>query len=397
MGRVAEFALGQIKALQRTPGAPMPRPAQCQIVTRIASHGIAAQAGVAQRDLLALVDGQPAARVNSRLYASDAPQRAYAFYSRPRHELIELVTSGLEPGVRLEPTTPAIRATSNPRVNDPTAQEIMWANRDWEALEEVTSKGLAVQSARESPALLFHGAALYETGRQQSGIAEIHEYLLKFAKNWTMNFGGVARYYAALQARREGRQDHASTLFEQAWEYNTSDRMAELIEKATGRRPEKPPSLWLQRRFPVDYAYTTFEVDTPHTVSLPQTLQGMTNDQLLCVCLLASYRSNGPYSDLLQRWRNYMTYMGEFLAGLHVLTTETQRYPNRDFHYECEAKVRALGHPFHLLHEQDEGVIRVIQPRSSPMVFLLDRTGMVVYQGELDAVDVWDVLASVSA
>jgi hypothetical protein len=394
---VAEFALSQIQAIQRTPGAPMPRPAQCQIVTRIASHGVAAQAGVGQKDFLALVDDQPASRVGSRLYTTVAEKRSYTFYSRPRHERIELVTSGLEPGVLLEPTTPAIRATYDPRNNDPTAQEILWSNRDWEALEEVTSKSLGFAGARESPALLFHGAALYETGRQKSGIEEILQYLLQYSKSWTMNFGGVARYYAALQARREGREEHARTLFEQAWEYNTSDRMAELLEKATGRRPEKPALQWLQRRFPVDYAYPAFEVDTPATTSLSETLAGMTNEQLLCVCLLASYRSNGPYSDLLQRWHNYMTYLGDFLAGLHVLTTETKRYPNREFHYECEAKVRALRRPFHLLHEHDSGVINTIEPRSSPMVFLLDRTGTVVYQGGLDAVDIWDALASVSA
>jgi len=394
---VADFARSQIQALQRTPGAPMPRPAQCQVVTRIASHGIAAQAGVAHRDLLARADGQPASRVPSRLYVTLAAQRSYTFYSRARHELIELVTTGLDPGVLLEPTTPAIRASYDPRTNDPTAQEILWANRDWEALEEVTGRSLASASARASPALLFHGAALFETGRQKSGIDEIHAFLLQHSKDWTMNFGGVARYYAALQARREGREDHARQLFEQAWEYNTSDRMAELLEKATGRRPQKPASPWLQRRFPVEYAYPAFEEDAPRTIALRDALAAMTNDQLLCVCLLASYRSNGPYSDLLQRWHNYVFYMGEYLAGLHVLTTETQRYPNREFHYECEARVRALGRPFHLLHEHDSGVTRVVAPRSSPMVFLLDRTGTVVYQGWLDAVDIWDVLASVSA
>lgn len=397
MGRIAEFALSQIKALQRTPGAPMPRPAQCQIATRIASHGIAAQAGVAHKDFLSEVDGQPASRAGSSLYRTVGEERRLAFYSRSRHERIELVTSGLDPGVELQLTTPAIRATYDPRNNDPTAQEILWENRDWEALEEVAAKSLAVASARESPALLFHGAALYETGRQKSGIAEILDYLLKYSQNWTMNFGGVARYYAALQARSEGRGEHAATLFQQAWEYNSSDRMADLLEKATKKRPEKPAAQWLQRRFPVDYTYTTFDVEPSQAVSLSGSLAAMTNDQLLCVCLLASYRSNGPYSSLLQRWRNYATYMGEFLAGLHVLTLDPKRHPNREFHYECEARVRAVGRPFHLLHEADMGVVGAIEPRSSPRVFLLDRTSTIVYEGDLDSVDVWDALASVSA
>ncbi|HET7290796.1 MAG TPA: hypothetical protein VFM88_00095 [Vicinamibacteria bacterium] len=139
MSALAEFARRQIRELRRVPGAPMPRPAQCQIVTRIAAHGVAAQAGVAQKDFLAVIDGAPAAHSDSRLYLTRAEQRAYSFYSRPRHELIELLCSGIEIGVLLEPTTNAVRATYKPANNDPTAQEILWAGRDFEALERLTA------------------------------------------------------------------------------------------------------------------------------------------------------------------------------------------------------------------------------------------------------------------
>ena len=395
VGSLAEFAQRQIRALRRTPGAPMPRPAQCQLVTKIAGHGVAARAGVAQKDFLAVVDGLPAAQAPSRLHLTKAEQRSYSFYSRPRHEVIELTCTGIEIGVLLEPTTSAIRATYRPQNNDPTAQEILWAGRDWEVLERLTAETMAGGKQRDTPALLFHGAALYETGRPQPGISEIREYLEQHASKWTMNFTGIGLYYAALEAKGHD-QPNAAALFQQAWEYNDSDRMAGLIEKATGARPKPPPSQWLQRRFAVDYAYTTFDVAEPQTVSLAAALDAMSNDQLLAVCLLANYRSNGPYADFLLRWRNYASYFRDFFAGLHVLTTRTERYPDREYHYEREAEVRALGHPFHLLHEHDEAVIRTILPPGSPAVFLVDRTGTVVYQGELDAVEVWDVLASVS-
>ncbi|HET7290795.1 MAG TPA: hypothetical protein VFM88_00090 [Vicinamibacteria bacterium] len=211
-----------------------------------------------------------------------------------------------------------------------------------------------------------------------------------------MNFTGIALYYAALDAKRRG-DGNAAALFQQAWEYNDSDRMASLIEKATGARPTPRSSQWLQRRFPVDYAYPSFDVKEPRTVALADALRPLSNDQLLCVCLLANYRSNGPYADFLLRWRNYATYFPDFFAGLHVLTTCTERHPGREYHYEREAEVRALGHPFHLLHESDEAVVGTVQPPGSPATFLLDRTGTVVYEGRLDAVEVWDALASVSA
>lgn len=396
MGRVAEFALSQIKGLQRTPGAPMPRPAQCHIVKKIASHGVAAQAGVAQKDFLSAVDGQPAARLSPRLHTTRAEQRTYTFYSRPRHELIELLATGVEVGVLLEPTTPAIRATYVPTNPDPTALEILWAGRDWEALLDLSAKTLAAGKDRNDPALLFHGAALYEMGRPDAGAAEAGEFLTQYGPNWTMNFSGIARYYAGLEARRRGREQDAFQIWKTAFEYNSSERMAELIEKQAGERPVEPPSRWLQRSFP-EYAYPSFEVPESRMVTLAGALEPMTNDQLLAVCLLASYRSNGPYADFLLRWRNYATWLRDFFAGLHVLTNRKERYPGREYHYEREAEVRALGHPFHLLHEHDEGIVMQILPPGSPTIFLLDRTGTIVYEGQLDGVDVWDALASVSA
>jgi len=393
---VAEFALSQIEALEHVPGAPMPRSAQCQIVTRIAGHGVAAQAGVARRDLMAAVDGQPASRVGSRLYRTQASRRSYSFYSRPRHERIELVTTGIEIGVLLEPTTPAVRAGYEPGDPDPSALEILWARRDLEALERLTAKTLASGRHRDSPALLFHGAALYETGRRDHGLAEIREYLTEHAPKWTLNFTGIAGYYTALEALRVGREHEGLALLKTAWGYNSSDRMAELIEKQTGARPAKPACQWLQRRFP-DYAYPGLDGAGPRVVTLAGALESMSNDQLLAVCLLANDRSNGPYADFLLRWRNYATHLREFFSGLHVLTCRKERHPDREQHGQREAEVRALGHPFELLHEADEAVVNTILPSGSPVIFLLDRTGTVVYEGGLDPVDVWDALASVSA
>jgi hypothetical protein len=397
VGTLAEFAQRQIRALQHTPGAPMPRPAQCQLVTKVAAYGVAAHAGVALKDFLAVVDDVPAARASSRLYLTKAERRSYTFYSRLRHERIELVSSGIEIGVLLEPTTSAISATYQPRNNDPTAQEILWAGRDFSVLERLTAATLSNGRERGSPALLFHGAALCEAGRVKAGMSEIREYMGRYARDWTMNFAGIGFYYLALEAKRQPTGEDSAALFQKAWESDGSERMAALIEKATGVRPRKPPSAWLQRRFPVEYAYTSFDVPNPRQVALRAALDAMSNDQLLAVCLLATYRSNGPYADFLMRWRNYAAYFRDYFAGLHVLTTVRDRYPGREYHYAREAEVRALGVPFHLLHEHDAAVIGAILPRGSPSIFLLDRTGTVVYQGELDSVEVWDVLASVSA
>jgi hypothetical protein len=119
----------------------------------------------------------------------------------------------------------------------------------------------------------------------------------------------------------------------------------------------------------------------------------MAPHQLFCVCLLASYRSNGPYYDFLGRYHNFATHFGPFLAGMHAVTTEARRYPNRAYHYEREDEVRVLPLPFEVLLEQGE-VVRALNPSGSPFVLLLDRQGTIVYEGDLDVVDWWEALAA---
>ena len=121
-------------------------------------------------------------------------------------------------------------------------------------------------------------------------------------------------------------------------------------------------------------------------------LAAMAPHQLLCVCLLANYRSNGPYYDFLNRYHNFATYFAPYLAGLHVITAEPKRYADRAAHYEREAEVRALPLPFELLLEEGE-VVSALMPTGSPFILLLDRQGTIVYEGELEGVEWWDTLA----
>jgi hypothetical protein len=144
----------------------------------------------------------------------------------------------------------------------------------------------------------------------------------------------------------------------------------------------------------VAYTLPTIEGEKK-TVGLAATLQAMSPGKLLCVCVLASYRSNGPYHDLLNRYHNYATHFARFLEGLHVLTEEPKRYPHRSFHYVREDEVRALGLPFEVMLEEGD-VVGTLGPSGSPFVLLLDHQGTILYEGELDTVSWWDTLSTVS-
>ena len=387
-----DFIQSQIKGLRRS-SARMPKPAECMIVTRLAARSIAAEAGVSAKDFLAALDGKPATDFVPQLYAYRATERSYTFYARGRHELVELATSGIEIGVEVKPTPDAIKAHFKPEEPDHKALESLWEARDWTSLGELTGAVLRHLRNRGTPVLVFNGAALFETGRQDEAMKLINEYAGKVAPGWTMNFTAVSLYYLGMDKLRRGDRDAARQLLEQAYEQNAFDRIARALEKLTGQRPPKPAPLWREKRFPVQYDLPTLEETPARRVSLAQTLDAMPERKLLIVCLLANYRGNGPYADFMLRYHNFATYFSPFLHGLHVLTAEATRRHDRDWYYKTEDQVRAAGLPVTVLHEADAAVTLAVMPTGSPFILILDRDGDVAYEGELESVDFWETLA----
>jgi hypothetical protein len=388
------FIAGQIKALARQPSERMPRPVGCLVVEKVALRSVAAAAGIGPGDLLSLVDGSPAARESPKLFNHRAAKRLYSFHSKARHEQVELATTGIDIGTELDYTAEAIHARFKPSDPDLTALERLWELGDCKALLQLSRAALAAGGNEGTPALLFEGVGLWEAGQYPAGLERIEQYVTRYGRDWTMNFRAIGMHYLGLEDLRTGHRDLGLAKLEDAFEYSPLASTADAIAEITGVRPPLETPLWLGRSFPCDYALPTLEGEKK-TVGLGLTLGRMAERQLLGVCVLCSYRSNGPYYEFLGRFHNYATWFAPFLAGLHVITAEPKRYADRAAHYRREDELRALPLPFELLLE-DGQVMTALNPTGSPFVVLLDRAGTVVCEGELDGVMLWDALARVA-
>jgi hypothetical protein len=385
------FIESHVKALRSEASERVPRPLTCLAVKKVAKRCVATRAGVAAGDLLSLVDGSPAGRCSPKLYDDRANKRLLTFYSRARREVVELATSGIEIGVELDYTADAIRTRFKPADVDPSALERLWELGECRALLELSRAALAFAGNEKTPALLFEGVGLWEAGEYASGLERVQAYVERYGRDWTMNFAAIALHYFGLEELRQGHRDAGLEKLQRAFDYSPLESTADAIAEITGVRPPLEKPVWKGRPFPVSYSLPTIEGEAK-TVGLAPALQAMPAEKLLCVCVLASYRSNGPYYDLLGRYHNFATHFRPFLQGLHVLTLEAKRYPNRALHYAREDEVRALGLPFEVLLEQGE-VCGALSPSGSPFVLLVDRAGTIVYEGELDSVGFWNTLA----
>jgi hypothetical protein len=395
MPSLADFVRSHVLGLTRRRAA-MPRPAQCMIVKRVAPGSVAAHAGIAPKDFLAQLDGDAASTLMPELYLYHAPKHQYVFYARAQHEAVELSTTGIDIGVEVGFTPDAIRASYNAKDPNYKSLEALWEARDHATLETLAADTLA-RGPRDSPALLFRGAALYEAAREDEAMKLLREYHDQFASHWTMNFTAVALYYLGLDALQNGRREQGLGFLYTAFDHNAFERIALAIEKVTGARPAPPASAWTGRRFPIDYRLPLLDSPQPGTIALSATLAAMPPEKLLLLCLLDGYRGNGPYNAFMARYLGWATHFAPFLHGLHVITEIAQRPPERASYFRNEDKVRAAKLPLSLLYDESgrDGpaqVSTVIQPQGSPHIMVLDHQATVRYEGELECVDLWGLL-----
>lgn len=394
----------QVLGYTRTPGRQgvpdAPDPSRCQVLDRVAATSPAGHAGLAKGDLVVSVDGRPAAEVDPDVAAAFVSERRWEVVTRDG-ERVALATTACDPGVALRPTPEAIARTFEPTLvptggRDPwTDLQHLWEGGAWDTLATLADRALAVPATGHTPAVLFRGAALWERGRREEGLAAVREFHDKHARGWTMNFGGIARFYLGRAALEGGDRDGGARALEEALEWCRCARIADEVERVTGRRlPAEEPLLWVGRPFPCDYDLPVAEGEGAGTTSSLRTvLAALPPGGLHAIVMLGSYRANGPYSDLMKRWRTHASAFGGLLPALHAITSNPDREGHRPQWLRGEEAARDAGAPFALLFDADDVVGRAVDARGSPYALLVDAKGTVQGEGWLDGACVWDAFA----
>lgn len=402
--RAPEAGIEHARSVRRAPFDGAIDLAGCLEVEDVAEGSTAWAAGVRPRDLLVAIDARPAALAGEAALQEFRRDRNLEFASLLREERIELVSDPFPVGVRLRPTVRAIHDRFDPRDPDPQQLKILWEVGAFEILLDLTGRvirggggGLLARFARprpsqdrNTPLLVLKGAALFETGDQREGARLTSEYMEQYAHYWTQDFTAIGTFYQGRSALARGERRAAAAAFHEAFAAFPCERIAKAIEKLTGERPlqQKPRQ---GRRFPCDYALPSL-VAPGRTVALTAALGALRQDQLLTVCLLATYRGNGPYSEFIEHYAALRRTTGGLLADLHVITMVPDRRPDRPHWYAAEDDARAAGLPLDVLLDGTGAVTMALDPHGSPDILMLGGDGTILHEGYPDELAIWTCL-----
>ncbi len=406
---LARFIKDMTIETSRGSGA-VPDPVKSFVVDRVAKTSIAAELGVQPGYFCEVPDDMKDDLADPHLYRHGRDRRRYIFTSPDGKDQIKLTTTGVNVGIELVRTSEHLMEHYNPLQPDETGLLELWRQRDWDCLEKLSWRTLTQQRGaagmlntglfarflgtgkikiRNTPALLFHGAALVEQGKKKEGMEQINEFKVQYGHIWPSKYLSVAHFYVAMEKAAGGSDELAIDLLVQAYTLEPLDRVAEAVEKMAGVRPSN--QYWYGQRFP-DYNLDAVDGGGANN-KLYQSLMAMDDTQMVAVCLLGGFRGNVQYSEFMRRYLNYAAWFGEFLYELHVITHRTVRDAARPEHYEGEDLAIQASAPFRVLEDYRAFVQRAIKPSTIPTIYLINKQGYVVHEGQLNATDLWDAVA----
>jgi len=111
------------------------------------------------------------------------------------------------------------------------------------------------------------------------------------------------------------------------------------------------------------------------------------------MCVMPAYRANGPYSSFIKNYRTMYPYFKDHFNPM-VVIADTQEYDNTKYWLKAEKAVIQQGLPLHVLKDSAEAVNWHLEQRVSPVMYAINRSGKILYQGSFDQpIHYWQILA----
>ncbi len=223
--------------------------------------------------------------------------------------------------------------------------------------------------------------------------------------------GALCLFCETEVARAEGKpsQDRAN-LLRQANLFSPSNQRIAKALTAEGAPTVVVTEATVVRPFAVRYNLAAADVfDGPvdaqrladsRSVDLTKSLAGLGAGQLAAVVMLSSYRTNGPYAQLMLTLGHLYPVLADRIGFVHILSGSSAiknvQVVTRFRSGELYAKKRKV--PLTVLFDEHEWVSDKLGLQVSPVLFLLDKEGTILFQG-CDASDApyWEALGRLDA
>ena len=372
-------------------------------VSSIVKGSSADLAGISEGDYLLYVNNEPANIVDYPQMAVRCIEVTYTFYIVRYKQYLEVNALSAPLGASFIKTIETVYYEYTKDIERANYNDLypIWNSRNWKDLKKITNKAFITiimwmnclaKNIEYCPEYLFSGAALYDSGKRNKGMRRINCFYDAFAYGVSQEEDSIVKYYYAKEMLKNNEREAAIELMQEAYMQGRHERIANELFQLTGERPVYN-DYWPGRQFPYDYYLKQVIYNDGGWVKLSTTLNFMERDQLLIVCMLADFRTNIFYDRFMHRLIGYVNCFPGVVFDLHVIVSNTHG-SNYDYSelLKYEKKYFNQNNSISVLLDADEQLWDMLEPHGSPTIYVLNKKGIVLHEGELFENDLWDVL-----
>ena len=235
--------------------------------------------------------------------------------------------------------------------------------------------------------------------RAQRVLETVEDHFERSGEAGMMSMFAAMAYTRSMLAENRGFIEKAVDHMEQAIRMSPETQVLyRRLSKLTHQHETRPPSplygLKPEYDLPRDDPSKTF-IQSPGRMALEDTLKTLSPGELILVCVMASYRTNGPYVEGFERAHIPLARLNTRIKAVHVITS-WDRATSRDLpHWPVmEPRLEKSGVAVSVLFDEDDSLGQQLCLISAPTNIVIDHTGTIIADGWLGDDEVlWKALA----
>ncbi len=373
------------------------------VITKVARNSPAAALALEPGDALVSVNDTPAVKADIQAILLNKKHVTYVFHRQGAGKSLQVKTAALPMGIRTEPSSDDIVARYKTQPLDQFEDAmILWERGDHNHLR-TTCDGSGVTKLFKKFTYATKGKDLVTFVRAvcdvEAGDQEAFDTILTFRKEMghgtSGSVGRLADFYAARYKWQAGKEDACRNILiplmhEGGWD---SPRMTAFAKEVGIKKAGNHARLGKPYNYRLDKMALEVVAGGEGTANVTKWAKALPPDKVMPVCLMLTFRGNGPYNMGLTAFRTVYPFIKDRIERFVVITSVAGRGNDPKGWYEAEDAAIAEDLPLVVLADPS-ALFADEKVSAAPEYIALSHENLVAWDDSLhDDYAYWEMVA----
>lgn len=355
------------------------------IIDKVAKGSPADKLDLKEFDRILRINKKPADSVDLVQMAINGEPIDYEVYRRQSNSRIVVKTHGLLLGIRaLKNSEALVRDIKQAKDNEISARVTLWEREDYEHIRRACSDGSGLFDRFLSfifndylNELMIAICDIEENVNSSQAFSVIRKFEEKHNSDYTTDINSLVYYYRAKEAQNIGDHELLHYYAEYIGSFSPEETRFKTFVSEIDASYLTSASPNEGKKFNASNQLVYLD-ETKTEVTLQNILDEMPRNFLLPICLMTTYRANGPYHDCIKAYHSVYPYTKKYLFPTLVITDDSVGSKNQNYWLSSEQAVIRAGLPLRVAFDEESRFSWDIELSSAPKFITINKDREIV-------------------